>query len=1079
MRRLGLPGIAMLLLASLGAMAGEPNPPSEVAIGKMFGVKTATYCVEIDAEGMLRNLCVRDSRGGTSTELVKELWTPREDWARSKKLSLSLTGMTQTGKNQVEVVLSSTHQETKEAVPEAFKISYTFEDAEIKARVVTKPGMFMGFEMGEAAQIAENLNDNKEMALPPLPGVRIGVLRSMRVTYADATELLFRWTGPGNPINSDEDGSIESARGRSRRIVWGMKGIAQNCEYDLTFRIVRPKSPRRVLAAPQFSIEAPVPGAIFFDGEEPRLTVTFVRQDYQRIMDMLGDQKLADARIEYKVTDQNGAEADKGAVPIDFEKDGVGGRIAGNPPPEGAIAKTIALKPGRRGYFDAAFRVVDARNVFRPVWKERPFSVVEALKPVAEERKPMADGRWDGYDRNAFLGFGLIREVVDQGVAPEKGKFVFDRKGGSLDERFRHVKERRETTGVNAHFMLFHGSGVQWAKTPQEMFEVYKATLERYKDYNTNWETLNEPNIMFKPKEYLELYLKPLKLAAEKADPKATVIGFSMCGFGRDFIEEVYKLGGKDYFDAVSIHPYIGTPYDVLFVPEITKLRQLMARYGDEAKPIWFTEGGFGWWDRASQTYDARHNVRRLLIQEQFGIPPQRDYYYFTTNMGYHKFYVMEGDGTLLPQAVALRAMRVRLDGAAYERHFGFGVRFAHCNVYKAKDRQVAVLWTYDNTRTLTLKTSASKADGYDMWGNPVKLEVKGGRLDVPASGEPTYVVLPADAGIEPIGDFPGRNVADLAFGAEAAASSEATPAGLVMDGIWSGGGWRDATADKWPDWLEIELPIPTAIHRCHIYTGGGSKGGHIRDMNLLGFADGRWAKLAEVRNNTDWILDLKFKPATVKKVKAEVLKGNGWEYVSIHEIELFAARDDGGKESKLVNWAAAENGGKASASSTWKMETEVPEPDAKRLGPNWAVSERRVKFSVEYDPSHAIDGNFTPNDWRDYVRTVWIDGTPGQFPDWLQVDLAGRKPVSAVLVFVNNFSRWRPPETGLADCDLQVWDGAAWKAAGSAKGNRKGVISFVLKEPVTTDKVRLVVNDTNDHLHSAVMEIQVLGPKD
>ena len=1062
-----------VLLAVLSCMAvvlwaGEDTTKPEVAIAKMFGIRTSTYYVEIDTKGQLKNLCATDQRGGLSAQLLKELWIPREDFLRVKKMSIELTGMTQTSKNKVEVVLAGVYEKTKDTVPESFKIFYTFEDTEIRIRVNTKPGLYMGFEIGENAQIAQNLNNSKEMALPPLPGVRVGVLQSMKVTYVDATELLFRWTGPGNPLNVNENGGIGAWR-RTTRIIWGMRGMMPHSEYNLTFRVVRPERPGKVLAAPQFTIKTPVPGAIFFRQEEPQLTLEFARQDYQRILDLLGGRSPERTQIEYRVTDQHGQKVDKGAMPIDFAKDGLG-------QPDGLIAKTIALKPGKLGYFDASFRVVDGRRVFRSVWKERPLSVVEALKNPEEERVPMTQGRgWDGYDRNAFIGFGLIREIVDMRVAPEKGKFVWS----GREKHFQRVKERRETTGVNAHFMLFHGSGVTWAKTPQDMFEVYKAILERYKDYNKNWETLNEPNIVFKPKEYLEMYLKPLKLAAEKIDPEANVIGFSMCGFGLDFIEEVYKLGGKDYFDAISIHPYIGTPYDLNFVGKIRELKRLTAKYGDEGKPIWFTEGGFGWWNLASQTDRARHNVRRILIQDQYGIPKERDFYYFTTAHGYHRFYVMERDGALLPQAVAMRAMKVRLDGAKYERHFGFGLRFAHCNVYKAKDRQIAVLWTYDNSRMLELKIDATEAEGYDMWGNPVELDLKDGALRVSVSGEPTYVVLPVGAKLRPVWDRPGRNVADLAFGAEVTSSSEAAPADLVLDGVWEGGGWRDGTRKQFPDWIEVELPLPETIDRCHIYASGGSYGGCIRDLDMLGLVDGKYVKLAQVRGNLDAILDLKFKPVKVKKVKFDILAGPpNSDWTIIHEIELFAAGKKDETKQEMVNWALAKNGGKATASSVWKLETEYPEAAPNR-GPNFAVSDRRVKVTVEYKPEQAIDGNFMPNRWQQYIETVWIDGTPKQFPDWLQVDFDGPKTINAVLVFVNNFSRYRPVDTGLSDCDLLVWGGGEWRTAGSVSENRKGVISFALKEPAKTDKIRVVCKDSNDHVHSTIMEIQALGPRE
>ena len=144
-----------------------------------------------------------------------------------------------------------------------------------------------------------------------------------------------------------------------------------------------------------------------------------------------------------------------------------------------------------------------------------------------------------------------------------KGQFDFDKK--KYDDKFKFAKEMREKTGVNNFWMIADHTH-PWAKTPQDMFECYKGILSRYKDDNHWWETLNEPNVYgVTPQLYLEMYFKPLKLAAEKVDPQAKIIAPSMCGWAPDFVEELYKLGGKDYFDALSMHPYHGQPYDVLF----------------------------------------------------------------------------------------------------------------------------------------------------------------------------------------------------------------------------------------------------------------------------------------------------------------------------------------------------------------------------------------------------------------------------------------------------------------------------------------------------------------------------------
>ena len=144
-------------------------------------------------------------------------------------------------------------------------------------------------------------------------------------------------------------------------------------------------------------------------------------------------------------------------------------------------------------------------------------------------------------------------------------------------------------------------------------------------------------------------------------------------------------------------------------------------------------------------------------------------------------------------------------------------------------------------------------------------------------------------------------------------------------------------------------------------------------------------------------------------------------------------------------------------------------------------VTNQRVKQIYEWKPENAIDGFFAPRtwppDWKLYASTTWIDGTPGQFPDWLQVDFAGEKEIEVVVVFVNNFSHWKPADSGICDADLQVWEGSGWKKVGEIRGSKKGVLSFPLRPAVKTSKIRLVVLDTNDHESSAVMEIQAIGP--
>jgi hypothetical protein len=127
-----------------------------------------------------------------------------------------------------------------------------------------------------------------------------------------------------------------------------------------------------------------------------------------------------------------------------------------------------------------------------------------------------------------------------------------------------------------------------------------RAIVTRYKDRLRYWEVWNEPDLKQfwrqnpSPAEYAVL-LKATYEEVKRIDPKLTVLlgGLSQIPF--EYIEGVYKAGGKDHFDIMNVHPYRypAAPEIRPLVDDLKKLRELMSRYGDAAKPIWITEIGY------------------------------------------------------------------------------------------------------------------------------------------------------------------------------------------------------------------------------------------------------------------------------------------------------------------------------------------------------------------------------------------------------------------------------------------------------------------------------------------------------
>jgi RHS repeat-associated protein len=155
------------------------------------------------------------------------------------------------------------------------------------------------------------------------------------------------------------------------------------------------------------------------------------------------------------------------------------------------------------------------------------------------------------------------------------------------------------------------------------------------------------------------------------------------------------------------------------------------------------------------------------------------------------------------------------------------------------------------------------------------------------------------------------------------------------------------------------------------------------------------------------------------------------------------------------INVALASNGGTATASST--------------LSP--------------YVPAYVINGSR-----RATNSEGWLDNTYASFPDWVQVDFNGSKTISEIDVVTQQDDPQNPVEPtltqtfslyGITAFDAQYWTGSAWATVpgGSVTGNNKVWRQFSFS-PITTTKIRVVVNAGADNAFSRVVEVEAwTGP--
>jgi len=130
------------------------------------------------------------------------------------------------------------------------------------------------------------------------------------------------------------------------------------------------------------------------------------------------------------------------------------------------------------------------------------------------------------------------------------------------------------------------------AFTSEEMTEWQKFVRDSVttnKNITYFWEIWNEPSLdMFKygsPEEYVQL-LKTTYPIIKEANPNAKVIA-TLSAEGKDstdFEDKVLALGGGDYFDILSFHPYGANPYlqEDQITSAIAREQALVAKYNNK-----------------------------------------------------------------------------------------------------------------------------------------------------------------------------------------------------------------------------------------------------------------------------------------------------------------------------------------------------------------------------------------------------------------------------------------------------------------------------------------------------------------
>lgn len=316
-------------------------------------------------------------------------------------------------------------------------------------------------------------------------------------------------------------------------------------------------------------------------------------------------------------------------------------------------------------------------------------------------------------------------------------------------------------------------------------------------------------------------------------------------------------------------------------------------------------------------------------------------------------------------------------------------------------------------------------------------------------------------------------NVALASTGAVATASSTysaAYPVGAVNDNEragrnWgSGGGWNDATAGVYPDWVQITFNGSKTINRVVVYTLQDNLSNPVEpsdtmtfsrygvtDFVVEGWNGSSWVALGTVSANNLVKRTVAVTPFTTDRIRVTV-NGSLSSFSRITEIEAWGTAASSAPSG--TNVALASAGAAATASSTYGSGYPVAAVnDNERAGRNWGSG------------------------------GGWNDATENAYPDSVQIAFNGTKTIDRIVVYTlqdNYPSPIEPTDTltftryGITDFVVDGWDGSNWVRLGSASGNNlvKRTLTFAA---FTTDRIRVTVNGALGGF-SRITEIEAWG---
>ncbi|MDK1032375.1 MAG: hypothetical protein QGD94_10240, partial [Planctomycetia bacterium] len=291
-----------------------------------------------------------------------------------------------------------------------------------------------------------------------------------------------------------------------------------------------------------------------------------------------------------------------------------------------------------------------------------------------------------------------------------------------------------------------HGQGgylYGWSHVPSNFNEYgnYAAKMARhFKGRIFAWNIWNEPDCFWggTKQQYVDLVQEAYQ-EIKKIQPDALIVAGDALNMGS--FEQMYKLGIGKYTDVIGVHYIMGSQVVTRMTgkgiyDKIMAMRKIMAKYGDEDKPLWDTEENVN--NQPTPEDRANAYVYFHVVGLAYNMPK---IFWFPKPIGYY-----HDSGMTTRLAVAQSTLADYMEGVKFEKRLDLGSEDAFALRFRREKDRVTVLWDDAKERKVTIPVESREVYLIDIQGKRRKLWARGSifragrRVKITITRSPVFV---------------------------------------------------------------------------------------------------------------------------------------------------------------------------------------------------------------------------------------------------------------------------------------------------------------------------------------------------